>query len=262
MNVLLPKALFLLLVGPLLGVEPVFVTVGPTAYPATTIIGASAATATASVVFGGLGDTPNAAWAGKVVLLDRGGVDFFVKVNSVQAAGGVAAIVANNVPGAAPVWSLGTGKSSTLPAVAVTKDNGAALRLAEGATARVGSAAPPAPPPIPPLVPVLPDPAKHVGEGLVSDGTNWVTQKAPDPWGAVSMELAVEIGKPVTVAMSATGSPPFTYHWVKDGTSITGGTTAVLSIASFKATDAGKYICIVGNSTSSTPSGTLILTAK
>lgn len=81
----------------------------------------------ANLIYGGLGDATNAAWSGKVVLVDRGVNSFYDKVRNVQLSGGVACIIANNVPGSFS-GTLGTGNSSTIPAVSVSLEDGTILK--------------------------------------------------------------------------------------------------------------------------------------
>ena len=55
-------------------------------------------------------------------------------------------------------------------------------------------------------------------------------------------------GGTVTLTASATGSPPPTYQWRKNGQAILGATSATLTIASAQAADAGDYSVQVSNS--------------
>jgi subtilisin family serine protease len=83
-----------------------------------------------AVVDGGLCSAAGS-WAGKIVLCQRGSVDFNTKVQAVQAGGGVAAVVYNSSASDATcadfLGTLGTGNSSTIPAITVS--------CAEGSTA-------------------------------------------------------------------------------------------------------------------------------
>lgn len=87
-----------------------------------------------SLVSGGLCSAVDASWAGKVVLCDRGDITFELKVQNVETAGGVAAVIANNVAGNFN-GTLGAGNSSTIPAIGISQADGQAL------TARLGSSA-------------------------------------------------------------------------------------------------------------------------
>lgn len=103
------------------------VSAGGSTYVAEHIENSGRATVSAELVYGGLGTTTNAAWSGKVVLLDRGTISFFEKVDNVQRSGGVGCIIANNAPGIF-TGTLGDGNSSTIPAVSISQEDGAALR--------------------------------------------------------------------------------------------------------------------------------------
>ncbi|HEY5551489.1 MAG TPA: S8 family serine peptidase, partial [Opitutaceae bacterium] len=103
------------------------VTVGSsTSYSGNHIEFAARGSATAALVNGGLGDTPNSAWSGKVVLVQRGSISFYDKVHNVQTEGGVACVIYNNEPGNF-LGTLGDGNSSTIPAISVSDTDGTAL---------------------------------------------------------------------------------------------------------------------------------------
>jgi subtilisin family serine protease len=78
--------------------------------------------ASGDLVDGGL-CTTTGAWAGKVVLCQRGEIDFFTKVMNVQSGGGVAAVIYNNLPGGF-LGTLGEGNSSTIPALSLSQEDG------------------------------------------------------------------------------------------------------------------------------------------
>ena len=75
--------------------------------------------------------TNASALAGRVALIDRGSCTFVVKTLNVQAAGATAAIIANNVDGSPPGLG-GSDPTVTIPAVSITKADGATLRAALG----------------------------------------------------------------------------------------------------------------------------------
>jgi hypothetical protein len=68
--------------------------------------------------------------AGKTALIDRGGCAFSVKVKNAQLAGAKAVIIADNAAGTPPLELGGEDATITIPAVRVTRDDGAALRAA------------------------------------------------------------------------------------------------------------------------------------
>jgi hypothetical protein len=74
--------------------------------------------------------TNASAVAGKVALVDRGTCTFVIKTKNAQAAGAIAIIIANNVDGSPPPGLGGSDPTITIPAVSITKADGAALRAA------------------------------------------------------------------------------------------------------------------------------------
>jgi serine protease len=100
--------------------------VGGATYSGSYIDGAArTAGATGTLVNGGLCDSVGA-WAGKVVLCQRGVIAFVDKVNNVKAGGGVGAAIYNNVAGGF-AGTLGTGVTSTIPAIALSLEDGNAI---------------------------------------------------------------------------------------------------------------------------------------
>src|SRR5206468_1694693 len=71
---------------------------------------------------GGLCDSAGS-WSGMIVLCQRGTNSFYDKVSNVQTGGGRAAVIYNNVPGGFD-GTLGTGSSSTIPAIGLTQEDG------------------------------------------------------------------------------------------------------------------------------------------
>jgi hypothetical protein len=57
----------------------------------------------------------------------------------------------------------------------------------------------------------------------------------------------VLLGRPVTLAVTASGTAPLTYQWRKNGTAIPGATTATYQIASARLAHAGNYTVVVTN---------------
>lgn len=84
---------------------------------------AARGTGSGLLVDGGLATTVNSAWAGKVVLVQRGSISFYDKVRNVQNSGGVAAVIYNNAPGGFS-GTLGDGNSSTIPAISISLEEG------------------------------------------------------------------------------------------------------------------------------------------
>ncbi len=69
----------------------------------------------------------------------------------------------------------------------------------------------------------------------------------------------VAAGSTVTFTSIASGSPTPSYQWRKNGTAITGATTANFSLASAQATDAGDYTVVATNSAGTVTSNTATL---
>ena len=78
--------------------------------------------ANGALVYGGLCDSVGS-WSGKVVLCERGVIDFYTKVANAQAGGGVAAIVYNNVPGGF-LGTLGEGNSTSIIGLSLSQEDG------------------------------------------------------------------------------------------------------------------------------------------
>lgn len=116
-------------------------TVDGTTYQANHIDYAAYGTASGALVNGGLCDATGA-WSGKVVLCERGTIDFYTKVMNVQNSGGVAAVIYNNVPGNF-LGTLGDGNSSTIVAISLSQEDGQYLVANKlGQTGTVVSTAP------------------------------------------------------------------------------------------------------------------------
>lgn len=79
-------------------------------------------TASGALVNGGL-CTSTGAWAGQVVLCQRGDISFYDKVMNVQNSGGAAAVIYNNEPGNF-LGTLGDGASSTIIGVSLSQEDG------------------------------------------------------------------------------------------------------------------------------------------
>jgi subtilisin-like proprotein convertase family protein len=61
-------------------------------------------------------------------------------------------------------------------------------------------------------------------------------------------------GTMVTLAVTATGTPPISYQWRKNMATITGATAASFSLPSAQPSDSGSYDCIVTNNCGTAPS--------
>jgi serine protease len=102
------------------------VAVGAQKFHGSNIEGAPFTDGSGAVVDGGRCATTGA-FAGKVVLCERGDIAFVDKVNNVQASGGTAAVIYNNVPGGFS-GTLGAGVTSSIPAISLSQEDGLAIR--------------------------------------------------------------------------------------------------------------------------------------
>ncbi len=112
-------------------------TVGSSTFEAGHIEFSARGTATGSLVDGGFGETVGA-WAGKVVLIQRGNISFYDKVINAQNGGAAGVIIYNNVAGNFG-GTLGDGNTSAIPAISVSDTDGAALLQLAGQSATVTS---------------------------------------------------------------------------------------------------------------------------
>jgi secreted trypsin-like serine protease len=82
----------------------------------------------------GIGNTPCSNASEKICLIERGEIDFSLKVENCQAGGGIGAIIYNNVDGNLN-GTLGKNFSGTIPAISITKADGASLKANIGTSA-------------------------------------------------------------------------------------------------------------------------------
>lgn len=82
----------------------------------------------------------------------------------------------------------------------------------------------------------------------------WCAEKAH---GATA---TAQIGQNVTLSVSADGTAPFSYRWLKNGATIDGATAADYALISVKQSDSGAYTSVVSNSAGSAISDTATLT--
>ncbi|MFH2102168.1 MAG: S8 family serine peptidase [Chloroflexota bacterium] len=96
--------------------------VGGVDYAANHIEYSARGTAGGALANGGLCDSVGA-WAGKIVLCERGVISFYDKVINVQNGGGAAAAIYNNVPGNF-FGTLGDGNSSAIIGISLSQEDG------------------------------------------------------------------------------------------------------------------------------------------
>lgn len=68
------------------------------------------------------------------------------------------------------------------------------------------------------------------------------------------------VGQTITIAVTASGTQPFTYQWYKDGVAVTSATSATLVLTSVATSAAGTYTVRVSNSAGNTISDNAVLT--
>ncbi|QWC85202.1 S8 family serine peptidase [Nocardioidaceae bacterium] len=98
--------------------------------------GSANGSATGTLVDGGLCDTSSPAWAGKVVLCQRGTITFEEKVDNVIAGGGTGAAIYNNVAGG---FSSTLGAEKSIPAISLSDTQGVTAQGALGSTVTVAN---------------------------------------------------------------------------------------------------------------------------
>lgn len=74
----------------------------------------------------------------------------------------------------------------------------------------------------------------------------WLSGVAPTV-SVVATVTDIVIGQPAIFTATVTGTEPITYVWKRDGTELSGQTTATLEITSAQLNDTGDYICTVTN---------------
>jgi hypothetical protein len=85
-----------------------------------------------------------------------------------------------------------------------------------------------------------------VGTVTSSSATLTVSQAAP-VITAQPLGQSVLVGQAVSFSVAATGTAPLAYQWRKDGTNLTGATTATYSLPSVGSSHAGSYTVVVSN---------------
>tara|TARA_R110001583_G_scaffold65464_5_gene189143 strand:- start:105 stop:2195 length:2091 start_codon:yes stop_codon:yes gene_type:complete len=111
-------------------------TVAETNYESQAFSGGVTGSAIGNTIDCGIGDSQCLDATAKVCLIERGDVNFSVKVENCQAGGGVGAIIYNNVEG--PIrGTLGTNFTGTIPVVSITQADGVILQTNIGASANL-----------------------------------------------------------------------------------------------------------------------------
>ncbi|MBL4822812.1 MAG: trypsin-like serine protease [Colwellia sp.] len=109
-------------------------TVDNTIYESQAFTGGFVGSATGNTVDCGIAGTQCLDATNKICLIERGDIDFTVKVANCQAGGGIGAIIYNHQEGVIR-GTLGENFTGTIPAVAITQADGASLQANIGASA-------------------------------------------------------------------------------------------------------------------------------
>ena len=100
------------------------------------------------------------------------------------------------------------------------------------------------------------------GAGVVDSQAAVLTVLEPPVITDRPRNLTVNEGDPVTFSVTATGTPPLTYQWTKNGTNIPGALTNVFLIAHAQTNDAGSYAVTVSNAADSATTKAVKLTVN
>jgi hypothetical protein len=98
----------------------------------------------------------------------------------------------------------------------------------------------------------------NVQQSIEFQITGGTTATAPSI-GAHPQSQTVAPGASVTFSVTATGDPPLSYQWQKDGTNLAGATQATLALSNVQPGDAGAYRVVVSNSAGSATSAAATL---
>lgn len=79
---------------------------------------------------------------------------------------------------------------------------------------------------------------------------------------ASASSLTATVGQDVTISVTANGTAPFSYQWYRNGSAISGATSASYLLDNVDALDSANYYAIVKNRAGSTTSDTANLTVK
>ena len=74
------------------------------------------------------------------------------------------------------------------------------------------------------------------------------------------LDSNVEVGQPLTLNCTVTGSEPITYQWFKDGSELPGEIEDMLAFPFVTFSDFGTYHCVVNNSVNTIQSREAVVT--
>jgi hypothetical protein len=86
-----------------------------------------------------------------------------------------------------------------------------------------------------------------------------VTAASPPGVGAPLQSVTANAGQDVALTIAATGSPPFSYQWRKNGVNMAGATAATLTLPGVTSADAGLYDVVITNPGGTTTSNAVTL---
>ena len=96
--------------------------------------------------------------------------------------------------------------------------------------------------------------------GTVTSAEAVLTVVVPPTIATAPTSQKVIAGQAARLTVTANGSAPLTYQWLKDGTAIAGATSAELAIANAQPANAGTYQVQISNAAGSVSSGSVTLT--
>lgn len=100
-----------------------------------------------------------------------------------------------------------------------------------------------------------------VANGLDSVGSSAATLHiSPSITSDIGGSSTLVVGDVLNLAITATGETPLSYQWKKNGSNISGATSATLTFATTSTGDSGNYTCEVTNAYGSVSSGTAAIT--
>ena len=98
--------------------------------------------------------------------------------------------------------------------------------------------------------------------GSVTSASATLTVHVPPAITAQPNGQSVTVGTVTTFTVVASGTAPLSYQWKKDGSAVSGASSATLTLASAQPTDAGTYTVVVSNTAGSITSSGAALTVN
>jgi hypothetical protein len=95
--------------------------------------------------------------------------------------------------------------------------------------------------------------------GAVTSGVAAITVGDPPSFTQHPLSQTVSVSNSVSFGVSAVGTVPLSFQWIKDGTNLPGATGSTLSLAVVRTNDSGTYVCRVSNSFGVTSSAAALL---